>query len=188
MNGTCLKTLKAHIDRITSAQFSPDGQTILTASWDRTAKLWNLNGTCITTLKDHSAPISSAQFSPDGQTIITTSEYNTAKLWDLKEWLKCNNFLTKEILLTQAVLLNAIYETIVAKKLVEIHGSRARIKINEDRDRNHSEINSSPLQQHKPDEITFDFAQYPHAQKLYDDLPEAIKTILDPFVTKTEGS
>ena len=40
LNGTLLATLQGHYDQITRAAFSPDGQTIVTASGDGTAKVW----------------------------------------------------------------------------------------------------------------------------------------------------
>ncbi|WP_338071761.1 hypothetical protein, partial [Bathymodiolus thermophilus thioautotrophic gill symbiont] len=71
-----------HAGAIQSANFSPDGQTIISASWDNTFKLWNLNGQCLHTFTGHPG-IQSANFSPDGQTIISTSHDNTLKLWNL---------------------------------------------------------------------------------------------------------
>jgi WD40 repeat protein len=55
----------------------------VTASWDKTAKIWNLQGQELQTLTGHSAPVESASFSPDSKTVITTSWDNTAKLWTL---------------------------------------------------------------------------------------------------------
>lgn len=37
-----LASLEGHTDRVTSAQFSPDGTRVLTASYDNTAKLWDV--------------------------------------------------------------------------------------------------------------------------------------------------
>jgi WD40 repeat protein len=35
-------TLKGHTGPVTSASFSPDGSRIVTASWDNTAKVWDM--------------------------------------------------------------------------------------------------------------------------------------------------
>ncbi|MEA5554387.1 WD40 repeat domain-containing protein, partial [Anabaena cylindrica UHCC 0172] len=67
-----------------SVSFSPDGQTIATASSDNTARLWNLKGKLLHEFKVHQSGFNSVSFSPDGQTIATASSDNTARLWNLK--------------------------------------------------------------------------------------------------------
>ena len=78
-----LATLQGHTGTVQSAVFSPDGQRILTASSDKTARLWNAaNGQPLATLLGHTAPVRSAVFSPDDQRILTASEDKTARLWN----------------------------------------------------------------------------------------------------------
>jgi WD40 repeat protein len=72
-----------HEKGVTSASFSPDGQTIATASSDGTVKLWSLDGQELRTLRGHSASVNRVIFSPDGRTIATASDDYTAKLWSL---------------------------------------------------------------------------------------------------------
>jgi hypothetical protein len=69
-----------HMGSVRSAVFSPDGKSILTASLDKTAKLWDLSGKCLVTFSGHSLLVYSAVFSPDGKSILTASFDNTAKL------------------------------------------------------------------------------------------------------------
>jgi tetratricopeptide (TPR) repeat protein len=64
--------------------FSPDGQTIATASDDQTVKLWNRQGEELQTLKGHSNWVNSVAFSPDGETIATASGDQTVKLWNFQ--------------------------------------------------------------------------------------------------------
>src|SRR5262249_44118614 len=65
------------------AQFSPDGQRVVTASWDKTARLWDAtSGKPIGEPMKHEAWVNSAQFSPDGQRVLTASEDRTARLWE----------------------------------------------------------------------------------------------------------
>ena len=71
--------LAGHTDVVVSAVFSPDGQTILTASEDQTARLWDASGVPLATLTGHTDWVYSAVFSPDGQTILTASADQTAR-------------------------------------------------------------------------------------------------------------
>jgi WD40 repeat protein/energy-coupling factor transporter ATP-binding protein EcfA2 len=72
----------AHNLMIYSVVFSPDGEHILTASMDKTAKLWDLQGNLIQELNQHTNEVYAAIFSPDGQLILTASRDGTAKLWN----------------------------------------------------------------------------------------------------------
>jgi WD40 repeat protein len=76
-----ITTLK-HNKKVNNVAFSPDGQTVATASDDGTAKLWNLQGGEIATFK-HNEKVNDVAFSPNGQTVGTTS-WDTAKLWNLQ--------------------------------------------------------------------------------------------------------
>jgi hypothetical protein len=72
-----------HEKDVFSAQFSPDGQRIVTASADKTARLWAVgSGYAIGQPMKHEGMVFSAQFSPDGQRIVTASFEKTARLWD----------------------------------------------------------------------------------------------------------
>src|SRR5262249_51323678 len=73
-----------HEDGVYSAMFSPDGKRIVTASWDKTARLWDAEtGKPIgEPLKGHTDFVPRAAFSPDGKRIVTASYDETARLWD----------------------------------------------------------------------------------------------------------
>ena len=72
-----------HQASVINAQFSPDGEYIVTASADNTAKVWKTQGKLVATLAGHQADVTDAQFSPDGKYIVTTSR-DTAKVWNLE--------------------------------------------------------------------------------------------------------
>ena len=77
-------SFSGHEDDIRSAAFSPDGKRIVTASWDRTARIWDAaTGKPIgEPLRGHEDVVMSAAFSPDGQRIVTASKDRTARVWD----------------------------------------------------------------------------------------------------------
>ena len=71
-----------HAGPVTSAEFSPDGSHILTASWDKTAKLWEAASGKLLATFNHDGPVYSAAFSPNGTRCLTASWDGTAKLWE----------------------------------------------------------------------------------------------------------
>src|SRR5208282_965113 len=72
-----------HEDVVLTAQFSADGQRVVTASEDKTARVWDAaSGKAIGEPMRHEDAVRSAQFSPDGQRVVTASEDKTARVWD----------------------------------------------------------------------------------------------------------
>jgi WD40 repeat protein len=72
-----------HASRVTSAAFSRDGASIVTASDDGTARVWDTTtGMPISPPLEHRDRVVSAAFSPDGTRVITASEDCTARIWD----------------------------------------------------------------------------------------------------------
>lgn len=74
-----------HTKSVNFAEFSPDGQLVVTASSDGTAKIWSTSsGKLLLDLKGHTDHVSAAKFSPDGTFLLTASWDNTAKIWDTR--------------------------------------------------------------------------------------------------------
>lgn len=68
---------------VQSAEFSPDGQRIVTASYDNTARIWDAGtGALLTVLRGHDSAVEHAAFSPDGRRVITAANDKTARIWD----------------------------------------------------------------------------------------------------------
>jgi WD40 repeat protein len=76
--------LKGHQDWVEDMQISPDGQFIVTASRDATAKIWSVEGQLLHTLTGHQQRVLTSKFSPDGQSILTASYDRTVRLWNLQ--------------------------------------------------------------------------------------------------------
>ncbi len=76
-------TLTGHRDWLHGAAFSADGTRVVTASADKTAKVWDAHsGQELFTLHGHQDEVASAAFSGDGTRLLTASRDRTAKIWD----------------------------------------------------------------------------------------------------------
>lgn len=74
--------LRGHEDRVTFAAFSPDGRRIVTASHDRTARIWDRAAAkSLATLGPTQGRVAHAAFSPDNRLIATASD-GDVELWD----------------------------------------------------------------------------------------------------------
>jgi WD40 repeat protein len=91
-NLTLTKTLAAHTDSVWSVVLSHNGQTLVSASADKTIKVWNLKTSqVIRTLEGHTDIVRTIALSADGQTLVSGSGDQTMKIW---------NFQTGELMTT----------------------------------------------------------------------------------------
>jgi WD40 repeat protein len=74
-----------HSDLVTAFRQSQDGRRAVTASRDRTARVWDLaTGKETAVLQGHTDEVVEAAFSPDGTRVLTASKDGTARVWT--EW------------------------------------------------------------------------------------------------------
>jgi WD40 repeat protein len=76
--------VRAHDDWVNDATASSDGELLVSASSDGTARLWSTrSGAPIATLRGHSGSVTRASFSPDGQRVLTASSDGTVREWEI---------------------------------------------------------------------------------------------------------
>jgi WD40 repeat protein len=67
-------TLRGHGDEVTSVAFTPDGQRLVSGSFDKTASLWDLQtGKEIRRFRGHQGEVFGVAVSPDGKRLLTCS-------------------------------------------------------------------------------------------------------------------
>ncbi|CAG8465476.1 663_t:CDS:10 [Diversispora eburnea] len=104
--GVPRKALTGHNHFVQDVVISSDGQFALSASWDKTLRLWDLNtGTTTRRFVGHEKDVLSVSFSPDNRQIVSGSRDKTIKLWNTlgeckfniqdeghTEWVSCVRF------------------------------------------------------------------------------------------------
>ena len=80
--GTLIRQLPGHTDTVHALAFSPNGQELLSASWDQTVRVWDLQWGTTHVAFRHTGRVLSVVYSPDGRLALTASTDGTARLWD----------------------------------------------------------------------------------------------------------
>jgi WD40 repeat protein len=96
--GRLLRSLRGHTADIRSVVFTPDGQTLATASEDRTIRLWNPNTgeskKLLFTRYDHN--VVSLSLSPDGLMLARGSHNKDIKIWEVTTGTELMTLLGKD--------------------------------------------------------------------------------------------
>lgn len=70
-------TLKGHKRRIFSVEFSPVDQCVMTASGDKTVKIWAISdGSCLKTFEGHTSSVLRASFITDGTQFVSCGKFH----------------------------------------------------------------------------------------------------------------
>jgi WD40 repeat protein len=69
---------------VNACAVTPDGRHVISASRDRTLKVWDLAaGRILATLGGHADRVNACAVTPDGRVVISASTDRTLKIWDL---------------------------------------------------------------------------------------------------------
>ncbi len=92
-NGACeeannitdaLVEFKGHTNFCFSTKFSPQGNLLVSGSFDETVKIWDVRtGECVSTLPAHSDPVTGVDFNTDGTCIVSSSHDGLMRIWDV---------------------------------------------------------------------------------------------------------
>ena len=114
--GEVVSLLKGHKNVILGLAFSPDSQKLISGSFDKTARIWDVNsGETLQVLMGHSKAIYAVAFSRDGQRVATGSDDFALKLWQVSSGrlihtLKGHQNKVKSIAFTDRYLLSGSWD------------------------------------------------------------------------------
>jgi WD40 repeat protein len=83
--GPLIRTLEGHMGWVTSVAVTPDGQRVVSASHDRTLRVWDLEtGHQLRKLEGHAGWVHAVAVTPDSHHGISGSGDQTLRVWDLE--------------------------------------------------------------------------------------------------------
>lgn len=79
-----LVEFKGHSNFCFSIKFNPQGNLLVSGSFDETVKIWDVRtGECVSTLPAHSDPVTGVDFNRDGTCIVSSSHDGLMRIWDV---------------------------------------------------------------------------------------------------------
>jgi WD40 repeat protein len=79
-----MKVMEGHTSLVLCLSFSPNGQLIVSGSYDNTLRLWSSldqENPTMKVMEGHTKSVTCLSFSPNGQSIVSGSDDHTLRLW-----------------------------------------------------------------------------------------------------------
>ncbi len=95
--GEDVATFSGHTTVVSSVAYSPDGNRLMTGSWDGSVRMWNASsGVELMHLANHTGVVADIDVTSDGKTFATASFDNTLRIWDTLSGTLLKTFATSE--------------------------------------------------------------------------------------------
>jgi WD40 repeat protein len=86
--GNAVRTFKGHTDKVECVSFNADNRYVMSGSWDKTLKLWNVEtGETVHTFNGHTAEVFGVSISADSKRAVSSSADKSLILWNLEAFI-----------------------------------------------------------------------------------------------------
>jgi WD40 repeat protein len=80
-----LRSLEGHTNWVMSVAFSPDGKHVVSGSYDKTMRIWEMEtGREVSRLEGNARGVTSVAFSSDGKHVVSGSYDETVRIWEME--------------------------------------------------------------------------------------------------------
>lgn len=115
--------LTGHNNSVGALAATPDGRLLVSASWDRTVRVWDLeSGQVVHVLEGHEQYVESVAVTPDGTHAISGSVDGTVRVWDLTVGVAADVLEVGEPVVDVAVLPDGVRLAIATPSRVLVRG------------------------------------------------------------------